>query len=80
MSHFTSGTAVAWGIADEYPEDGVNEPWHPWGYDTTSRRFRTWYEDYNVTHGKYDPMDGGEPPNSETCFPQYTGEQYFLMV
>jgi len=72
MSHFTTGSAASWGIADQYPEDGVNEPWSPWGWHATTRRFRTWYQEYNVTHGKYDPMNGGEDANSESCFPQYT--------
>ena len=57
---FIHFSAASWGIADQYPEDGVNEPWSPWGWHATTRRFRTWYQDYNVTHGKYDPMDGGE--------------------
>jgi len=71
MEHFTSGTSVSWGIADEYPMDGVNTKFNPWGYDTVSRRFRTWYNPY-TNDGKNDPMNGGEDPNSETCFPQYT--------
>ena len=72
MGHFTKGTAVEWGIADEYPQDGVNTRFHPWDYDTVSRRFRTWYNHLNQTAGKYDPMNSGEKANSETCFPQYT--------
>jgi Peptidase M66 len=43
LSHFTEGTALDWGIADEYPEDGTHLASHPWGYDTPSRQFRTWY-------------------------------------
>lgn len=81
MAHFTEGTASNWGIADEYPRDGANLESHPWGWDTTRNRFRTWYrvdgggpvmaEDEVV--GKRDPMNGGESPNAVTCFPQYTG-------
>ena len=48
LSHFTKGTAAAWGIADEYPQDGTNLASHPWGYDSPSRQFRTWYD---VTDG-----------------------------
>eukprot|EP00591_Stephanopyxis_turris_P017457 CAMPEP_0195538376 /NCGR_PEP_ID=MMETSP0794_2-20130614/49491_1 /TAXON_ID=515487 /ORGANISM="Stephanopyxis turris, Strain CCMP 815" /LENGTH=1515 /DNA_ID=CAMNT_0040672349 /DNA_START=170 /DNA_END=4717 /DNA_ORIENTATION=+ len=73
MSHFTSGSAVKWGIDDEYPLDGTNMETHPWGYDTTSRRFRTWYKHNDITTGKRDPMNGGEKSNTEACFPQYTG-------
>jgi hypothetical protein len=81
LAHFTEGTAASWGIADEYPNDGVNLPSHPWGYDTAANRFRTWYRvDTNgpVTDGagglvgKRDPMNGGEDPNAVTCYPQYT--------
>jgi hypothetical protein len=69
MGHFVD---VRPEIADEYPLAGVNMPWHPWGYDTTSRRFRTWYKASDPSKGKYDPMNGGEDGNKETCFPQYT--------
>jgi hypothetical protein len=48
LNHFTEGTASAWGIADEYPKDGTHLASHPWGYDTPSRQFRTWY---NVQDG-----------------------------
>lgn len=72
MSHFTEGSALKWGIADEYPQDGTNLESHPWGYDTVTRRFRTWYDPADGL-GKRDPMNGGERSNSETCFPQYTG-------
>ena len=71
MGHFTSGSAANWGIADEYPYDGVNTEFHPWGFDTVTRRFRTWYNHVDGG-GKRDPMNDGEAPNSETCFPQYT--------
>ena len=55
-------------------------PYHPWGYDTSSRRFRTWYYDYDppnpatgyVPAGKRDPMNGGSYVTAESCFPQYT--------
>ncbi|MDP6932988.1 MAG: TagA domain-containing protein, partial [Myxococcota bacterium] len=82
LLHFTSGTADSWGIGDEYPSDGQNMSSHPWGYDTTRRQFRTWYQvdgngpvegDDAGLNGKYDPMNGGESANSLTCFPQYTG-------
>jgi len=71
MYHFTTEAAERWGIADEYPDGGVNLAHHPWGYDTTSRRFRTWYDHVN-NDGKRDPMNGGEPRNDETCYSQYT--------
>jgi len=74
MFHFSDGTAEQWGIADEYPNDGQNIASHPWGYDTTSRRFRTWYN-HDRDNGKFDPMNGGEISNDETCFPQYTAYQ-----
>lgn len=48
LSHFTTGSAASWGISDEYPQDGTHLATHPWGYDTVSRQFRTWY----------DPRDG----------------------
>jgi hypothetical protein len=69
MNHWT---IVRPEIAAEYPLAGVNMPWNPWGYDTTSRRFRTWYTPSNSSIGKIDPMNGGESANKETCFPQYT--------
>jgi len=71
MGHFTEGKASSWGIEDEYPQDGTNLETHPWGYDTVTRRFRTWY-DHQDGSGKRDPMNGGEGRNAETCFPQYT--------
>ena len=81
MHHFEGGKAAAWGIADEYPSDGVNLVTHPWGFDTTRRLFRTWYRVESsgiATHadgsyvGKRDPLNGGESANAVTCFPQYT--------
>ncbi len=77
---FTSGASVNWGIEDEYPSDGTNMPYHPWGYDTSSRRFRTWYYHYDppdpstgyIPAGKRDPMNGGSYVTAESCFPQYT--------
>ena len=81
MAHFTSGTASNWGIADEYPQDGVHLEQHPWGFDTQRNRFRTWYrvdtdgpvfDEDGLLVGKRDPMNGGESPNAATCFPQYT--------
>lgn len=79
LAHFTGGAAASWGIADEYPQDGVNLASHPWGYDTVRDRFRTWYrvnaggpvDDAGLV-GKRDPMNGGEAANGATCFPQYT--------
>ena len=82
LAHFTSGTASSWGIADEYPLDGVNLETHPWGFDSTRKRFRTWYrvdsggpvdDGSGGWTGKRDPMNGGESPNPVSCFPQYTG-------
>ena len=82
LAHFTSGTASLWGIADEYPLDGVHLGTHPWGFDTTRKRFRTWYrvdsegpvdDGSGGWTGKRDPMNGGESPNPVSCFPQYTG-------
>lgn len=80
LLHFTGGTAVSWGIADEYPQDGIHVASHPWGFDTTRRQFRTWYRvnssgpvgDESGLTGKRDAMNGGESSNSVTCFPQYT--------
>ena len=78
LLHFVGGTAAAWGIADQYPQDGVNLASHPWGFDTWRGRFRTWYRvdsprtDLDNLVGKHDPMNGGEARNAETCFPQYT--------
>jgi hypothetical protein len=83
LLHFTEGTAFDWGISEEYPKDGTWQPEHPWGYDTVRRRFRTWYRvdsagpvsDNGELLGKRDPMNGGEPSNSVTCFPSYTAYQ-----
>lgn len=81
LAHFTEGTGAAWGIGDEYPEDGINLESHPWGFDSTRARFRTWYRvngdgpvvtETGDWQGKRDPMNGGESSNSATCFPQYT--------
>lgn len=54
LNHFTTGTAASWGISDEYPQDGTNLASHPWGYDSPSRQFRTWYDvtDGTGKHGK----------------------------
>jgi hypothetical protein len=82
LYHFTSGTAASWGIGDEYPNDGQTMSWHPWGYDSARREFRTWYQvgsagptagDDEGFFGKRDPMNGGEGANALNCFPQYTG-------
>jgi hypothetical protein len=81
LQHFTSGTAQSWGIDDEYPLDGTHLATHPWGYDSTRHRPRTWYRvdaagpvrDAGDLVGKHDPMNGGEAANAQTCFPQYTG-------
>ena len=80
LSHFTNGSANNWGIADEYPQDGVNLDTHPWGYHSLWRQPRTWYKvtnagavsDSNGIVGKRDPMNGGGDANAVTCFPQYT--------
>ena len=81
LAHFVEGTAQSWGIGDEYPLDGVHTEDHPWGYDATRNLLRTWYRvdgagpvtDNGALVGKRDPMNGGEPPNGVTCYPQYTG-------
>jgi len=84
LQHFTSGTASGWGIADEYPLDGKHVESHPWGFDTTREKFRTWYRVNNsgpviteegAIQGKRDPMNGGESANSAHCFPQYVPYQ-----
>jgi hypothetical protein len=85
LAHFNGNASVNWGIADEYPNNGVNLSTHPWGYDTVRRNFRTWYRvngngpalegDGETFVGKRDPMNGGESPNGITCFPQYTAYQ-----
>ena len=82
LEHFVEGTANNWGLADQYPDDGVNLETHPWGYDTVHNQFRSWYrvnndgivyrEDGSI-QGKRDSMNGGESSNSLHCFPQYTG-------
>jgi hypothetical protein len=78
LSHFVSGSSARRGITEEYPNDGVNMEYHPWGYDTYKRKFRTWYRVDNngpvitetgETQGKKDPMNGGESANTLTCFP-----------
>ena len=82
LYHFTGGTAASWGIGEEYPNDGQNMSFHPWGYDTARRQFRTWYQvgsggptegSDEGKYGKRDPMNGGEGANAVNCFPQYTG-------
>ena len=56
---------------------------HPWGYDSSRRRVSSWYRvgasgpvvasaTTGTLYGKRDPMNGGEPTNAVTCFPQYT--------
>ena len=54
---------------------------HPWAYDTARRRISSWYRvtssgvawtSTGERQGKRDPMNGGEPKNGATCFPQYT--------
>jgi hypothetical protein len=80
LEHFTSGSAASWGIDDEYPEDGRSLDGHPWGYDTTRRMFKTWYQvnaagpvlSTDGYSGKYDPMNGGDAPNAIACYPQFT--------
>lgn len=83
LAHFTNGTSESWGIADEYPLNGVNLGSHPWGYDSVRRRFRTWYRvnmngpvmEDGALVGKRDPMNGGEASNQVSCYPQYTAYQ-----
>lgn len=75
MQHFDEGAASNWGIADEYPQDGKHMDHHPWGYDTVSRQFRTWFDPVQGD-GKLDPLNGaGEGPTSDQCFSQYTPYQ-----
>jgi hypothetical protein len=62
------------GIADEYPKHGTQTAFTPWGYDTFSRRFCTWYN-HETGMGKLDPMSGGERPSMESCFPGYVAYQ-----
>ena len=80
LAHFTSGTASSWGIADEYPIDGIHVEAHPWGFDTTREQFRTWYrvnssgpvlDEGGGYVGKNDPMNGGDTPTNSHCYPQY---------
>ena len=82
LEHFVEGTAPNWGLADQYPDDGVNLDTHPWGYDTIHNQFRSWYrdddnglvyQDDGSIQGKRDSMNGGESSNLLHCFPQYTG-------
>ncbi len=80
LLHFTTGTAIGWGIGDEYPYDGRHIGANPTGYDTLRNQFRTWYRvdaagpvyEGDYMRGKDDPMNGGEAANAQTCFPQYT--------
>ena len=78
MQHFDNGVAKSWGIEDEYPSgDGVYTPNLPWGFDSVSRQFRTWFDPLDGS-GKKDPLNGeGEPPYSQelNCFSQYTPYQ-----
>ena len=82
LEHFVEGTASNWGLADQYPDDGVNLDTHPWGYDTIHNQLRSWYrvddnglvyQDDGSIQGKRDSMNGGESSNLLHCFPQYTG-------
>ena len=80
MQHFDKGASKAWGIEDEYPEDGKHVPNHPWGYDTVTRQFRTWFNPLDM-EGKLDPLNGaGENPTSDQCFTQYTPYQAKLSL
>ena len=75
MEHFDNGAALNWGIEDEYPQDGRHMAHHPWGYDTVTRQFRTWFDPIEGT-GKLDPLSGaGQNPTSQQCFSQYTPYQ-----
>lgn len=74
MEHFDKGTALKWGIEDEYPQDGKHMSYHPWGFDTVERKFRSLFDFQG--DGKLDPLNGaGEDPTSEHCFSQYTPYQ-----
>nr|WP_241161833.1 M66 family metalloprotease [Burkholderia gladioli] len=89
LSHFTEWTAKQWGIADEYPNDGINGPNNPWGFDTVHNQFRTWYrvnadgpvidKATGQSVGKHDPMNGGEDGNAVACYPQFTAYQAMKM-
>ena len=81
LAHFTAGSAASWGIDEQYPLNGENLEYHPWGFDTTRKMFRSWYrvnssgiayKDDGSIQGKRDSMNGGESSNAITCFPQYT--------
>lgn len=77
MQHFDNGAAKSWNIEDEYPEDGVYTEFLPWGFDSVTRQFRTWFDPLDGS-GKKDPLNGeGEPPYSQelNCFSQYTPYQ-----
>ena len=76
LLHFTEGTAASWGIGAQYPQDGTHVATHPWGYDGTRRKLRTWYRvdangpvyqdvDAAELQGKRDPMNGGESALSD---------------
>jgi hypothetical protein len=71
MEHFDVGAALKWGIEDEYPQDGRYMAHHPWGYDSVTRQFRTWFDPLTGM-GKLDPLSGpGQGPTSQQCFSQY---------
>ncbi len=75
MEHFDVGAALNWGIEDEYPQDGRYMAHHPWGYDSVTRQFRTWFDPLTGI-GKLDPLSGaGQSPTSQQCFSQYTPYQ-----
>jgi hypothetical protein len=80
MQHFDNGAAKSWDIEDEYPEDGVYTEFLPWGFDSVTRQFRTWFDPLDGS-GKKDPLNGeGEPPYSQelNCFSQYTPYQAMI--
>ena len=82
MAHFTAADdSISWGIEDEYPNGGFSNVSLPWGYDSVSQRFRTWYyvveetatgryADVNGT-AKRDPMNSGSYKTTESCFNQF---------
>ncbi|WJF90260.1 M66 family metalloprotease [Paraburkholderia bonniea] len=88
LAHSYPGSSATLGITSEYPNDGVNGPNNPWGFDTTRNLFRTWYRvdakgpvypappaDQTLPVGKSDPMNGVEQSNAITCYPQFVAYQ-----
>ena len=56
-------------------QDNKHMSHHPWGYDTVSRQFCTWFDPFQGD-GKLNPLNrAGEGPNSDQCLSQYTPYQ-----